>query len=348
MITAELLKNLNIPDLTYLQGSLTKIAGVVLPPELANSEALAFVSKDNQLDEALNRGASIIIKMKGLELTRKTDSALFECTNIQTAMTYILPLFDGKLNRFRQEVRIHPTAVIHETAHIGELAQIGPFVVVGENATVGDHATIGPHCILESSSKVGSHSLLHGQVFLGSHCEIGEHCEIHPHVTIGSDGFGFAIQKDGTTRKIPQLGKVIIGNSVEIGGNCVFDRAAMTATTVGDGTKFDNLCHIAHNVQIGKHCLLAGGFFIAGSSKLGDYVMAGGNVAVTDHVEICSKVMLAGRSTVTKDITTPGSYGGYPLEPLRDSLRTLSNLTSLTDLKKNVSKLIKHFNLEEK
>lgn len=349
MITAELLKNQNFPDIEYLQGPLSCVAASVQPPDRAHKETLVFVSQQEQLKEAFQNNAGIIVALKGLELHQQSSGcAIFVCANIQTAMSYILPLFDGKLNRFRQDERIHPTAIIHESASIGHSTQIGPYSVIGENVVIGDHSTIGAHCIIQHHAKIGSRTLLHGQVFVGSFCELGDECEIHPHVTIGSDGFGFAIQKDGSSRKIPQLGKVIIGNNVEVGSHCAFDRAALTETTVGDGTKFDNLCHIAHNVQIGKHCLLAGGFFVAGSSKIGNHVMAGGNVAVTDHIEICDRVILAGRSTVTKDITTPGSYGGYPLEPLRDSLKTLSNLTHLTDIRKQVSKILKHLNLEQK
>ncbi|MFP5520528.1 MAG: UDP-3-O-(3-hydroxymyristoyl)glucosamine N-acyltransferase [Bdellovibrionia bacterium] len=347
MIKADLLQNLNIPDFQFHSGSLAAVAANILPPEDATQESLVFVSKAEQLHLALSKEAAIIIALSSLTPPENYKGAFFSCKNIPTTMSYVFPLFDGKMNRFRQKERIHPTAVIHDSAHVGPHSSIGPYVVIGENAHVGDHCTIGAHCIIESEAKVGDHTLLHGQVFIGSHCEVGARCEIHPHVTIGSDGFGFAIQKDGTSRKIPQLGKVIIGNDVEIGGNCVFDRAALTITKIGNGTKFDNLCHVAHNVQIGDNCLFAGGFFVAGSSKIGNNVMTGGHVVVADHVEICDRVVLAGRSAVTKDVTAPGSYGGFPLEPMRDSLRTLTSMTYVSHLRKQVTKIMKHLNLED-
>lgn len=345
MITAEVIQDLNSSDISHSSGALTAVATKVLPPESCDSECLVFVSKTNQLEQALSAKASIIVAHKSLHLPKDAGTTFFTTDSIQHAMAAVLPLFDGKMNRFNQEVKIHPTANIHALAYIGKNVSVGPFAVIGEHVKIGDGATIGAHTVIECFAEVGDHSILHPQVFLGAHCIVGSHCEIHPHTTIGSDGFSFAVTKTGQTKKIPQIGRVVIGSHVEIGANCAIDRAALTETKIGAGTKLDNHCHVAHNVEIGENCLFAAGFSIAGSSKIGNNFMCGGMVAVADHVNICDQVIIAGRSGITNDITQPGQYGGYPIEPLRDSLKTLANTTHLTRLRKDLARVLKHLGL---
>ncbi|KYG61451.1 UDP glucosamine N-acyltransferase [Bdellovibrio bacteriovorus] len=345
MITAEILKELNSSDLQYVSGPLQAVATSVLPPELSTKDTLVFVGKAPQLEAALKAQSPIIVAHKSLTLPTDSSATFFSTGSVQLAMAAILPLFDGKMNRFNQATKIHPTAVVHETAHIGTGTILGPYVVIGEHAKIGDHCTIGAHTVIETYADIGAHTLLHPQVFIGAHCVLGTHCEIHPHTTIGADGFSFAQTKEGTHKKIPQIGRVVIGNYVEMGANCAVDRAALTETRIGDGTKFDNFVHIAHNSVIGKDCVLAAAFKMAGSSSMGNNGMAGGNVDIADHVHIGDRVILAGRTGVTKDMEGPGAFGGYPAEPLRDSLKTLANLTNLTRLRKDMARVLKHLGL---
>lgn len=347
MITAEVIKDLNSTDLTFISGSLQTVAQKVLPPEVCDSQSLVFISKMDQLETALKAQPPIIIAHKSLTLPTDSRSTFFSTGSIQLGMAAILPLFDGKMNRFNQEEKIHPTASIHPSAHLGSNVSVGPFAVIGEHTKIGDGATIGAHTVIECYAEVGDHSLLHPQVFLGAHCILGSHCEIHPHTTIGADGFSFAMTKEAVHKKIPQLGNVVIGNNVELGANCAVDRAALTETRIGNGTKMDNFCHIAHNVVIGENCVMAAGFRIAGSSTIGNNCMFGGEVAVSDHVSLCDRVIIAGRSAVTNDILQPGQYGGYPLEPLRDSLKTLANKTHITRIRKDLARIMKHLGLKE-
>ena len=347
MITADVINDLQSPDLTYISGSKQTVATKVLPPELADSETLVFVSKPQQLEMALKSQSKIIVAHKALAIPADTSATLFSTGNIQLAMATILPLFDGKMNRFNQVEKIHPTAIIHPTAHLGQNVHLGPYAVIGEHVRIGDGTTIGAHTIVESFAVIGDHTLLHPHVFVGSHCELGARCEIHPHTTIGADGFAFAMAKDGTHKKIPQIGRVIIGDDVEIGANCAVDRAALTETRIGRGTKMDNFCHVAHNVIIGENNVMAAGFKVAGSSRIGSNCMFGGEAAVSDHITICDRVIVAGRSGVTSNILTPGQYGGYPLEPLRDALKTMANKTHLTRIRKDLARVLKHLGLNE-
>ncbi|WP_415062712.1 UDP-3-O-(3-hydroxymyristoyl)glucosamine N-acyltransferase [Bdellovibrio sp.] len=345
MITAEVIKDLNSSDLSFVSGSSQAVATKVRPPEFCDSESLVFVSKKEQLEIALKAQAPIIVAHKALQIPTDSAGTFFTTGSIQLGMAAILPLFDGKMNRFNQETKIHPTASIHPSAHLGKNVGVGPFAVIGEHAKIGDGATLGAHVVVECFAEVGDHSLLHPHVFLGAYCSVGSHCEIHPNTTIGSDGFAFATGKDGVPKKIPQIGKVVIGNNVEIGANCAIDRAALTETKIGNNTKMDNLCHIAHNVVIGANCLIAAKFSVAGSSTIGNNCMFGGEVAVSDHVQLCDHVIVAGRSAVTNDITEPGQYGGYPLEPLRDALKTLANKTHITRIRKDMARVLKHLGL---
>lgn len=346
MITAEVIKELNSSDLTFISGNLSAVASKVLPPDLSDSESLVFAGKPDQLAAALKAKAPILVLHKSLPPPQDAHVTVFQTGSVQLAMAAILPLFDGKMNRFTQEVKIHPSAIIHPTAHLGKNVGVGPYVVIGEHAKIGDGATLGAHCVVESFAEVGDHTLLHPQVFVGAHCTVGSHCEIHPHTTIGSDGFSFAMTREGVYKKVPQIGKVVIGNHVEIGSNCAIDRAALTETKIGNGTKMDNLCHIAHNVVIGENCAIAAGLKVAGSSKIGNNCMFGGDAAVADHITICDGVIIAGRSAVTSNVTEPGQYGGYPLEPLRDALKTLANKTHLTRIRKDLARVMKHLGLQ--
>jgi UDP-3-O-[3-hydroxymyristoyl] glucosamine N-acyltransferase len=347
MITADVINTLQSPDVVYASGSKESIAQKVLPPDLADSESLVFVSKPDFLEKALKAQSPIIVAHKSLTLPTDSKATFFITHNIQLAMAAILPLFDGKMNRFNQETKIHPTAWVHPHAHLGQNVSVGPFAVIGEHARVGDGATIGAHVVIESYAQIGTLTILHPQVFIGSHCEIGAHCEFHPHTTIGADGFSFAMAKDGTHKKIPQIGKVVIEDHVELGANCAVDRAALTETRIGRGTKMDNFCHVAHNVIIGENNVMAAGFKVAGSTRIGSNCMFGGDAAVSDHVTICDKVIIAGKSGVTSDVQQSGAYGGYPLEPLRDSLKTLANLSQITRIRKELARVVRHLGLKE-
>ncbi len=345
MITAEVIKNLKTNDVTYLSGNLNKVATKVLPPEICDQESLVFVGKADQLEKAIAAKAPVIIVHKSLSPQANDNHTFFSANSIQHAMAGILPLFDGKMNRFNQTEKIHPMSFIHPSAHIGKNVTIGAFVTIGENARIGDSCTIGSNSVIESDAIIGEHTLLHPSVFIGAHCEVGSHCEIHPHTTIGSDGFSFTMTANGEQRKIPQIGKVVIGNNVEIGANCAIDRAALTVTKIGNGSKLDNLCHIAHNVVIGENCAIAAGFKVAGSTTIGNNFMCGGEVAVKDHVKVADRVIIAGRSIITGNITESGQYGGYPLEAYKDHLRTVANLPYVGKLKKQVNMIMKHLNL---
>lgn len=347
MITAAKIHEIPGEVLHYVQGPLNAKVHKILPPELANPEALVFVSKQEQLEQALKQNASIVVAHKNLKIPEKSHACFFTTPHVQLAMATIGSLFDKKIQRFQQEEHIHPKSSVHPSAQLGKNVVVGPCAVIGAEVKIGDNCLIGANTVIESHARIGHNSIIHPQALIGAYCEIGAFCEIQPHATIGSDGFGFVPLKDSHPVKIPQIGKVVIEDHVEVGANCTIDRAALTETRIRAGTKIDNLCHIAHNCEIGENSLIAAGFMVAGSSKIGKNFMVGGNTVVADHIEITDNVMLAGLSGVTNDIKEPGQYGGYPLQPLKESLKNLANTVHLTKMRKQLSRIIKHLNLSE-
>ncbi|CAE6137243.1 unnamed protein product [Arabidopsis arenosa] len=205
---------------------------------------------------------------------------------------------------------IDSSALVEFGAVVHEKAILGPEVRIGSNTVVGPSVEIGP------STKIGYSVSV-------SNCSIGDLCVIHNGVCIGQDGFGFYVDEHGNMVKKPQTLNVKIGNRVEIGANTCIDRGSWRDTVIGDDTKIDNLVQIGHNVIIGKCCLFCGQVGIAGSAEIGDYVTLGGRVAVRDHVSIVSKVRLAANSCVTKNITEPGDFGGFPAVPIHQWRRQI-------------------------
>ncbi len=206
-------------------------------------------------------------------------------------------------------------AVIATTAKLGTHCHIGPGVIIGEHVVLGDHCAIGPNSVIGDHVEIGSHSIIHANVSL-SYCLIGEHVILHSGVRIGQDGFGFATDM-GVHLKVPQLGRVIIGNHVEVGANSCIDRGAGPDTIIGDGCKIDNLVQIGHNVQLGKGCIVVSQVGISGSTKCGNYVVLGGQVGVAGHLTIGDMANIAAQSGVMHNIEPKQIMGGSPAIPIK-------------------------------
>lgn len=316
--------------------------------ELCGPGDLVFASKQEQLNSAVQKRASVIVTSAKFALppTTPQEILIFKTPHVGLAMARILPLFDPKNARWAF-TGVHPLSFVHPTARLGEGVTVEAFVSIGENARIGAGSFIGSNSVIEREAVLGERCRIHPQVFIGSQTILGNECELHPHVALGSDGFGYAQDSAFNHHKLPQIGRVVLGDQVEIGAGTKVDRAAFTETKIGSGTKIDNLCHIAHNCSIGEKSVLAGGFMMAGSSSIGSLCMSGGSTVVADHVHITDRVVLAGRSAVTNDIDKPGAYGGYPLLPMKDHLRTVASLPYVVRLRKNVSRILKHLNLPE-
>lgn len=217
---------------------------------------------------------------------------------------------------------IHPTAVIGAGATWEDPVAIGPYVVLGRDVRLGRNVRLGAHCVIGDGVEIGEDTELQPQVTCYSGTTIGRHVVIHTGVCLGSDGFGYIPGRAGAPhRKIPHVGRCIIGNDVEIGANCCVDRGSVDDTVIGDGTKLDNLVHIAHNVQVGKRCLILALAGIAGSSRVEDDVIIAGEVGVSDHVTIGKGARVLVQAGVIGDIAPGATVWGTPARPHRDVLR---------------------------
>jgi UDP-3-O-[3-hydroxymyristoyl] glucosamine N-acyltransferase len=337
---------------TYLSGNLDAAATQCNVPGAAGHASLVFVSDLAQLASARANGAAILVTNRAMSTELgDADAGTFGCCfavrDVSMGMARLLPHFDRKRERFTQWGERHATAIVHESASIGANVHLGPYSVVGANAVIGDGCCIGSHSVVENGAQLGENTLLHPHVFVGAGCVLGRNCEVHPHTSIGSDGFGYAVGANRRPQKLPHLGNVCIGDEVEIGSNCAIDRATLTSTHIRSGTKVDNICHIAHNCDLGEDGFYTAGFMMAGSTTIGRRFMTGGNTVVSSHLKLADDVVLAGRSTVTADIPAPGHYGGYPLQPLKDAMRTLAALGQLTSLRRNVNRMLKALQLPE-
>jgi UDP-3-O-[3-hydroxymyristoyl] glucosamine N-acyltransferase len=234
---------------------------------------------------------------------------------------------------------IHPSACC--ASQVPASASIGPNASIGSGVVLGEGIVIHAGCVLGDGVKVGDGSVLYPNVSIYAGCEVGRNAIIHSGAVIGADGFGFAPDK-GQWLKIPQIGRVVIGDDVEIGANTTIDRGALDDTVIGDGCKLDNQIQIGHNCVIGKHCVIAACAAIAGSVELKDNVIVGGAAMIAGHVTIASGAVISGGSLVMKNITKPGQYTSvFPLEEHSHWLHNAAQIRHLAKLAERVSELEK-------
>ena len=223
---------------------------------------------------------------------------------------------------------------VHPSARIGAGVTLSPGVVIGANAEIGDGTKIGPNAIIGRGVMIGRKCEIGAQTVLGF-AYLGDEVVIQPGAVIGGSGFGFSAEPRGHA-KIPQLGRVVLQDRVEIGANSTVDRAALGDTVIGEGTKIDNLVQIGHNTRVGRHCVIAGQAGISGSVTVGDFVAMGGGAAIADHVTIGDRARLAGFTGVAHDLEGGRDYGGIPARPIRDWHRQMAYLSRVarSDIKR--------------
>jgi UDP-3-O-[3-hydroxymyristoyl] glucosamine N-acyltransferase len=234
---------------------------------------------------------------------------------------------------------VHPTAVIHETANLDASVVVEPRAVVGAGAIISRGVRIMAGAIVENDVWIGENCILHPGTIIGYGCVLGDDVVVEAGTVIGSAGFGYAQDGKRKSHAIPQTGIVVLEDRVRIGAGCCVDRAAYHITRVGAGTKIDNLCHIAHGVQIGEDCLLTAMLCVAGSTKIGNRVMTSGQTGILDHMTVCDDVVLVHRAGVTKDISSPGAYGGLPAQPLAEYMKNAAILRNAVDLRRRLADL---------
>ena len=241
----------------------------------------------------------------------------------------------------RPQPGVHPSALVAATATIGQDVSIGPFAVVSEEASIGDRTAIGAHCFIGAAARIGADSTLHARVTVYPLTAVGARAILHSGVVLGADGFGFNRTPQGY-EKFPQIGRVVLGDDVELGANCTVDRAALGATEIGDGTKFDDMVHIGHNCRIGRHVLIVAQTGVGGGSVIEDWCVIGGQVGIGDNVRIKSGAILGSKSGVLPGKILPGggqTYWGVPARPLKQYLEVLALQGRLPEMKAALDEL---------
>jgi UDP-3-O-[3-hydroxymyristoyl] glucosamine N-acyltransferase len=317
--------------------------------------SLVFVSDSTIIGSVFSSPAAAIV-VPSKVLTSKpvsdlppTDATILHSANPYVAMARINQRFfpPPPLRKNWDHERIHSTALIHPTATVHPTAVVAPYVVICSEVHVGANSFIGAHATLEPHVKVGENCFIHPQVFLGHSVTLGDRVEIKPNSTIGSDGFGFAKDAQGSYWKIPHYGQVIIHDDVYIGANVNIDRGTYKPTVIGKGTKIDNHCHIAHNLEVGQNNVITAGFIAAGSAKIGSNCTFAGRVSVNGHIEVGDGISLGPLTAVTNDLKTPGAYMGFPPIPFRDALKMQASLGHLPSLRRSLAKVLRHLNLTD-
>ncbi len=303
-----------------------------VPAGSADPEGIAFAESAKYLELIAKSGVGAVI------VDRNTPDPEIPHIRVDVPRAAFLIL----LNLFRQPLRIEPgiheTARVSESSRIAETASIGPFCVIEEGAEVGDGAILRGLAFLGANSKVGARCVLHPHVTIYEESQIGDDTILHAGAVIGADGFGYAW--NGIEQiKIPQVGRVMIGNKCEIGANTCIDRATCGDTVIAHGTKIDNLVQVGHNVQIGRDTVIASLVGLSGSCKVGDRVTIAGQVGFNDHVTIGDDVTLGGRTGVVDDLLEPGAYIGTPALPAREGLKQLALLRRLPELLERIKSL---------
>jgi UDP-3-O-[3-hydroxymyristoyl] glucosamine N-acyltransferase len=307
---------------------ITGIAGL----REAQTGEITFVADERSLKDLAQCRASAVIASK--DATALAIPSI-RVKNPRLAFAKALGIFHAK--PFEPE-GISDQAVIANDVVIGHNVTIHPFVVIETGSKIGSRVTIHPGAVVGARSTVGDDCEIHPNVSIYHGTVIGNRVIIHAGTVIGSDGFGF-VTEDGLHHKIPQVGGVVVGDDVEIGANCTIDRATLGKTIIGNGTKIDNMTHIAHNVILGDHCLLAAQVGIAGSTTLGKYVVLGGQAGVADHVVVGDRVMAGGGAGITRDVADGQLVAGHSAIPLQEWLKVQAILPKLPEFRKRIFEL---------
>lgn len=332
-------------------GDLNVVIAAVNSPEAAKQGEMTFLATPKALASGLAGQASALVvspKARDQAVAARGQRTVLVSPNPEKAMALVISAFFRATPYTNAAVQsVHPTATIGEGAKIARSARIGPHAFVGRGVSIGENAYVGANAVIEDDSNIGAGTVIHPLAFIGHSTLIGARCEVHPSAVVGKEGFGYAHDEKFNHTRIPHQGRVVLEDDVHIGACCTIDRATFGETRIGAGTIMDNLVHIAHNCKIGRNSVLTSGFTMAGSSTIGANFVTGGKTVVTGHIEVADNVQVAALSAVSKSITQPGQYGGNPLQPLQQFIKTKAATTHLPQMRKAIQRISKHLGLDE-
>lgn len=303
---------------------------------------LSFLANPKYAQYLYTTQSSIVLINNDFELQDKVSATLIRVPDAYAAFAQLLGLYQQFM---QSKVGVSSLSFISSDATYGDDAYIGEFAYIGQRVKIGDRVKIYPQAYIGDDVVIGDDTVIYAGAKLYSQTVVGKSCIIHAGAVLGADGFGFAPQEDGSYKKIPQIGNVVLGDNVEIGANTCIDRATMGSTRVKEGVKLDNLIQIAHNVELGKNTAMAAQAGVSGSTKLGDNCVVAGQVGFVGHIHIASNTKIGAQSGIIGSIKKEGEeVMGSPAIPVKDFLRMSVYTKNIEKLVRRVEELEKKLN----
>jgi UDP-3-O-[3-hydroxymyristoyl] glucosamine N-acyltransferase len=305
--------------------------------EEASNGQLAFFANPKYEEFLYTTGASIVLLNDAYELRKPVNATLIRVPDAYSAFAVLLSKYQEIIQQ--QLTGIQQPSHISASAKMGSSVFVGAFAYIGDNSVIGNNSKIYPGTYIGNNVSIGDNSIIHAGVKIYNDCKLGNHVTVHAGTVIGSDGFGFAPQPDGSFKKVPQIGNVVVEDHVEIGANVTIDRATIGSTLIKSGAKLDNLIQIAHNVEVGHSTVIAAQAGISGSTKLGDGVMIGGQAGIVGHIQLGDGAKVNAQSGVSKSISAGKAVTGSPAYDYTAALRSQAVIRNLPELEKRIKEL---------
>ncbi|MEN9999911.1 MAG: UDP-3-O-(3-hydroxymyristoyl)glucosamine N-acyltransferase [Bacteroidota bacterium] len=315
--------------------------------EEGHTGALSFLSNPKYEEYIYKTGSSVCIVNKTFEPSKSLPETL-TLVKVDDAYACFAKLLEVYSQMNKKQPKIENPSFVSESATIGEGLYLGAFAYIGDNAKIGNNVSIYPNAYIGENVVIGDGTVVHPGATIYAECKVGSNCIIHAGVIIGADGFGFAPDENGEYQKVPQIGNVILEDNVEVGSNTTIDRATMGSTIIRKGVKIDNLCQIAHNVDVGRNTAMAAQVGIAGSAKIGENVMIGGQAGISGHLHIADGTKIVAQSGIPSTVKKADTLMGSPGIPMDDFKKSYFGfrklpyiLTKLQELDKKIKELTK-------
>ncbi len=324
-----------------VEGDAARHVSGVASVDRAGPDDVTFAVNERYAQRLESTSVGACLVPPGIPL-EANGTAYIRVENPELAFGMLLGVFHPE---HRPEPGVHPTAIIGRGTRIDEGTCVGPYVTIEGASVIGSGTLIGPHTHIGANVTIGSDCRVGPGCTILHDVELGNRVRIHTGVRLGVDGFGYTAGAEGLMR-IPQVGRCIIGDDVEIAANCTVDRGALGDTVIGRGTKIDNLVHIAHNVKIGEDCIIVAQVGVAGSVRIGDGAQLGGQAGIAGHITIGSGARIAAQAGVIGDVPAGAVVSGYPARPHRQSLRASAGTLRLPEFQRRLRELERRLDAE--
>ncbi len=321
-----------------IEGAASTVVNTLAKIEEGKTGALSFLANPKYEEYIYTTESSICIVNKNFTASKPLPSTL-TLIKVDDAYSCFAKLLELYNNLRKKTPKIETPSFVDSSVSINDSLFLGAFSYIGEHSKIGQNVVIMQHVVIGENVVIGDNTIIHPNVTIYQDCKIGNNCILHSGTVIGSDGFGFAPNEEGEFQKVPQIGNVVIEDNVEIGANCAIDRATMGSTIIRKGVKIDNLCQIAHNVDVGMNSAMAAQVGIAGSAKIGQRVMIGGQAGISGHLNIADNTKIVAQSGIPSTVKKADTLMGSPGIPLDDFKKSYFGFRKLPFILNKLSEL---------